>query len=157
MSCSFFGSNENRYQKVSCPIYVSSSVCLSTCSLYSSACIIAPWKNHVQTKCPSRHLVSPLVCRGPWMSIVVLYCWCHSDGASVLLYFTFYCKIQPFHVIQECDFDNNYQVETFLFLLPRVVIIICIIQTMEISKKTAISPPTHRIQVPFGHKRPNHI
>ena len=35
------------------------------------------------------HLVSPLVCRGPWMSTVVLYCWCHSDSASVLLYFTF--------------------------------------------------------------------
>ena len=34
------------------------------------------------------HLVSPLVCRGPWMSIVVLYCRCHSDGASVLLYST---------------------------------------------------------------------
>ena len=31
---------------------------------------------------------SPLVCRGPWMSTVVLYCWCHSDDASVLLYFT---------------------------------------------------------------------
>ena len=27
-------------------------------------------------------------CRGPWMSTVVLYCWCHSDGASVILYFT---------------------------------------------------------------------
>ena len=26
--------------------------------------------------------------QGPWMSAVVLYCWCHSDGASVLLYFT---------------------------------------------------------------------
>ena len=36
---------------------------------------------------PPRHLVSPLVCRGPWMSTVVL-CWCHSDSASVLLYFT---------------------------------------------------------------------
>ena len=24
----------------------------------------------------------------PWMSTVVLYCWCHSDSASVLLYFT---------------------------------------------------------------------
>ena len=28
------------------------------------------------------HLFSPLVCRGPWMSTVVLYCWCHSDSAS---------------------------------------------------------------------------
>ena len=27
-------------------------------------------------------------CRGPWMSTVALYRWCHSDGASVLLYFT---------------------------------------------------------------------
>ena len=35
---------------------------------------------------PPGHLVSPLVCRGPWMSNVVLYCWCHSDSASVLLY-----------------------------------------------------------------------
>ena len=25
--------------------------------------------------------------RGPWMSNVVLYCWCHSDSALVLLYF----------------------------------------------------------------------
>ena len=26
------------------------------------------------------------------MSTVKLYCWCHSDGASVLLYFTFLSK-----------------------------------------------------------------
>ena len=42
-----------------------------------------------ETLTPPGHLVSPLVCRGPWMSTVVLYCWCHSDGTSVLLYFTF--------------------------------------------------------------------
>ena len=47
----------------------------------------------LKTLTPSEHLVSPLVCRGPWMSIVVLYCWCHSDGASVLLYFTLYSRI----------------------------------------------------------------
>ena len=40
-----------------------------------------------ETLTPPGHLVSPLVCRGPWMSTVVLYCWCHSDSASVLLYF----------------------------------------------------------------------
>ena len=37
---------------------------------------------------PGSHLVSPLVCRSPWMSSVVLYFWCHRDSASVLLYFT---------------------------------------------------------------------
>ena len=42
-----------------------------------------------ETLTPPGHLVSPLVCRGPWMSTVVLYCWCHSDSASVRLYFTF--------------------------------------------------------------------
>ena len=42
-----------------------------------------------ETLTPPGHLVSPLVCRGPWMSTVVLYCWCHGDSASVLLYFTF--------------------------------------------------------------------
>ena len=41
-----------------------------------------------ETLTPPGHLVSPLVCRGPWMSTVVLYCWCHSDSASVILYFT---------------------------------------------------------------------
>ena len=45
-----------------------------------------------ETRTPPGHLVSPLVCRGPWMSTVVLYCWCHSDSASVLLYFTWYTK-----------------------------------------------------------------
>ena len=43
----------------------------------------------------SLHLVSHLVCRGPWMPTVVLYCWCHSDSASVLLYFTFNYKFSP--------------------------------------------------------------
>ena len=41
-----------------------------------------------ETLTPPGHLVSPLVCRGPWMSTVVFYCWFHSDSASVLLYFT---------------------------------------------------------------------
>ena len=41
-----------------------------------------------ETLTPPGHLVSPLVCRGPWMFTVVLYCWWHSDSASVRLYFT---------------------------------------------------------------------
>ena len=41
-----------------------------------------------ETLTPPGHMVSPLVCRGPWMFTVVSYCWYHSDSASVLLYFT---------------------------------------------------------------------
>ena len=48
-----------------------------------------------ETLTPPGHLVSPLVCRGPWMSTVVLYCLCHSDSASVLLYFTFLSHLFP--------------------------------------------------------------
>ena len=48
-----------------------------------------------ETLTPPGHLVSPLVCKGPWMSTVVLYCWCHSDSASVLLYFTFLSHLFP--------------------------------------------------------------
>ena len=48
------------------------------------------WLAKQETLTPPGHLVSPLVSRGPWMSTVVLYCWCHSDSASVLLYFTFH-------------------------------------------------------------------
>ena len=46
-----------------------------------------------ETLTPPGHLVSPLVCRGPWMSTVVFYGWCHSDSASVLLYFTLWIII----------------------------------------------------------------
>ena len=48
-----------------------------------------------ETLTPPGHLVSPLLCRGPWIFTVVLYCWCHSDGASVLLYFTFLSHLFP--------------------------------------------------------------
>ena len=54
-------------------------------------CVMHSWRVTLakqETQTPSGHLVSPLVCRSPWMSTVVLYCWCHSDSASVILYFT---------------------------------------------------------------------
>ena len=34
------------------------------------------WLAKQETLTPPGHLISPLVCRGPWMSTVVLYCWC---------------------------------------------------------------------------------
>ena len=52
-----------------------------------------------ETLTPPGYLVSTLVCRGPWMYTVVLYCWCHSDSASVLLYFTLLSINNP-------DFQN---------------------------------------------------
>ena len=61
-----------------------------------------------ETLTPPGYLVSTLVCRGPWMYTVVLYCWCHSDSASVLLYFTLLSINNP-------DFQNylsqNYPIE----------------------------------------------
>ena len=70
--------------------------CLSTSSvkspyIYPLLCRRHSWRVRLakqETLTPPGHLVSPLVCRGPWMSTVVLYCWCHSDSASVILYFT---------------------------------------------------------------------
>ena len=56
-----------------------------------SLCRGHSWRVRVakqETLTPPGHLVSPLVCRGPWMSTAVLHRWCHSDSASVLLYFT---------------------------------------------------------------------
>ena len=49
------------------------------------------WLAKQETLTPPGHLVSPLVCN-QLMSTVVLYCWCHSDSASVLLYVTLYVK-----------------------------------------------------------------
>ena len=59
---------------------------LSLCRGYSLRVRLAKQ----ETLTPPGHLVSPLVCRGPWMSTMVLYCWCNSDSASVILYLT-YC------------------------------------------------------------------
>ena len=61
-------------------------------SIYTlSLCRGHSWRMRLakqETLTPPGHLVSPLVCRGPWMSTVVLYCWCHSDStsASVILF-----------------------------------------------------------------------
>ena len=70
---------------------------VSSLLMYPLLCRGHSWRVRLakqETLTPPGHLVSPLVCSGPWMSTVVLYCWCHSDSASVLLYFTskFYPK-----------------------------------------------------------------
>ena len=39
-----------------------------------------------ETLTPPGHLVSPLVCRGPWMSTVVLYCWFQVTCISSLVF-----------------------------------------------------------------------
>ena len=53
------------------------------------------WLAGREALAPPGRLVSPLVCGGPWVSTMVLYCWCHSDDASVLLYFTFLSHLFP--------------------------------------------------------------
>ena len=70
-----------------------------------------------ETLTPPGHLVSPLVCRGPWMSTVVLYCWCHSDSASVLLYFTFChaCSICRVELVEQFPARGSTQVLLCLF------------------------------------------
>ena len=65
-----------------------------------------------ETLTPPGHLVSPLVCRGPWMSTVVLYCWCHSDSASVRLYFTY-----GMSVIRMVDLETKYFIHIKLAFL----------------------------------------
>ena len=60
-----------------------------------------------ETLTPPWHLVSPLVCRGPWISTVVLFCWYHSDSASVLLYFTF-TSSQEKDTDSSCAHDLTY-------------------------------------------------
>ena len=70
---------------VSVQIQCQSSIyTLSLCRGYSWRVQLAKQ----ETRTPRGHQVWPLVCRSPWMSTVVLYCWCHSDSALVLLYFT---------------------------------------------------------------------
>ena len=61
---------------------------LSLCGSHSCRA----WQAKQETLTPPGHMVSPLVCRGPLMSTVVLYCWCHSDSASGLLHSTFSLK-----------------------------------------------------------------
>ena len=40
------------------------------------------------------------------MSTLVLYCWCHSDSASVLLYFTCYA----FDIERDLDLENELDI-----------------------------------------------
>ena len=72
-----------------------------------------------------------LTYRGPWMSTVVLYCWCHSDSASVLLYFTLqvhrWCIVHKQHRIRNLSgpdvscwtWDQRHHREHQFCFLPR--------------------------------------
>ena len=41
------------------------------------------------------------------MSIVVLYCWCHSDSESVLLYFTFVKGSILNRILRSCELSEG--------------------------------------------------
>ena len=68
-------------------------------SIYTlSLCREHSWRVRLakqETLTPSGHRVSPLVCRGPWMIIVVLYYRWNSDGVSVRMNFTFVSLLFP--------------------------------------------------------------
>ena len=72
-----------------------------------------------ETLPPPGHLVSPLVCRGPWMSTVVLYCWCHSDSASVIciLHFWHTCSLCRVELVVQFPARGSPQVLLCLFLV----------------------------------------
>ena len=53
------------------------------------------------------------------MSTVVLYCWCHSDSASVLSYFTFLSHLFPLpcgagSTVPREGFDSSFIMPFFL-------------------------------------------
>ena len=74
-----------------------------------------------ETLTPPGHLVSALVCRGPLMSTVLLYCWCHSDSASVLLYFTFLSHFFPLPCGAGSTVPREGSTPVLLCLLPGVL------------------------------------
>ena len=71
-----------------------------------------------ETLTPPGHLDSPLVCRGPWMFIVVLYCWCHSDNAWV-----FFCNLHWYQVYmnEACKISFEFQNKSYPSVNPNQV------------------------------------
>ena len=67
-----------------------------------------------------RVTIPHLVCRGPWMSTVVLYCWCHSDSTSVLLYFTHLIPITCHNWTLNHESGSQFHVE----FRPGVILVI---------------------------------
>ena len=55
------------------------------------------------------------------MSTAVLYCWCHSDSASVILYFTFLSHLFLCRVELVVQFPARSSTKVSLCLLPGVL------------------------------------
>ena len=112
-----------------------------------------------ETLTPPGHLVSLLVCRGPWMSIVVLYCWWHSDSASVLLYFTF-LSLVPFAVWSWLvQFPARGSTQVLLCLFPDVLWLWHFLYSVgsqshpghswrvRLAKQETLTPPGHLVSL----------
>ena len=74
-----------------------------------------------ETPTPAGHLVSPMVFRGPWMSTVVLCCWCYSGSATVILYFTFLSYLFPLPCGAGSTVPRDGSTQVLLCLFPGVV------------------------------------
>ena len=108
---------------------------------------------------PPGHRVSPLVYRGQWMSTVVLYCWCHSDNASVLLYSTLirfneFCLGVAFVLCCGCDTSYivlvNIQFQASIYTLS-----LCRGHSWRVwlAKQETLTPPGHLVS-PLVYRGP---
>ena len=93
-----------------------------------SLCRRHSWRGRLakqETLTPPAHLVSNLVCRGPGISTVVLYCWYHSDSASVLLYFTFhFIEYRVFLLIMTHSTFGKFYNKLHVYLIFSLVFVI---------------------------------
>ena len=55
------------------------------------------------------------------MPTVVLYCWCHSDSTSVLLYFTFLSPLFPLPCGAGSTVPREGSTQVLLCLIPGVL------------------------------------
>ena len=96
---------------------------MSSLHIYYFVCRGHSWRVRLakqETLTPPWHLVSPLVCRGPWMSP-----WCSIVGATVTVH-QFFCILHsvPFHNLSRFESHSNLQTLSYnKYILIEIVIL----------------------------------